>query len=502
MAQTLSRTPDLAGPARRGLIQLDAVLSLAGTVLCILGTAMLLPAIFDIADGSGSWRTFVAASCLTLFVGGAITLATRGSFNRLGTREAVLAAILTWVAASLCGALPFMLAAKPLSFTDAVFETVSGLTATGSSVFVGLDQAPRGILAWRFLLIWLGGFGLVTFAVLFLPFLRVGGLQLFMFDLSARPGKFLPRLGQVIAMIAAVYLTLTVLAAVCLDLGGMTPFDALGHAMAAVATGGFSSHDAGFAYWDSARLECIASLFMLLSAMPFFLYIHLLHGDWRPLVNESQVRLFVTLVALGILLFAAWRVGQHGLAPLQALREATFNVVSTVTTTGFTSTNQDYSQWGGFAAALLLTAMLLGGCTGSTAGGIKMFRLHILLQTVRAQVAGQIYPSGSFPARYNGRTVPESVRAGAVSYFFVYLASAALLTLALSAAGLDLVEAVSAAATSLGGVGPGLGSRIGPCCTFAVLGDPAKWLLILGMLAGRLEILILVMPLTRLFWRG
>ena len=502
MAQTLSRTPDLARPARRGVVQLDAALSLVGTVLCILGTAMLLPAGFDIADNDPGWRGFVAASCLTLFVGGALMLATRGSFSRLGSREAVLAAILTWVAASLCGALPFMLAGQPMDFTDAVFETVSGLTATGSSVFVGLDQAPRGILAWRFLLIWLGGFGLVTFAVLFLPFLRVGGLQLFMFDLSARPGKFLPRLGQVIAMIAAVYLAITVLCAVSFDLAGMSSFDALGHAMAAVATGGFSSHDSGFAHWDSPLLEYIASLFMLLSAMPFFLYLHLLRGDWRPLVTESQVRLFVVLVAAGILLFAAWRISEHGVAPLQAMREATFNVISIVTTTGFTSTSQDFSQWGGFAGVILVMAMLLGGCTGSTAGGIKMFRLHILLQTVRAQLAAQIYPSGSFPARYNGRTVPESVRAGAVSYFFVYLASAASLSLALSIAGLDFAEAVSAAATSLGGVGPALGPRIGPCCTFEVVSDSAKWLLILGMLAGRLEILILIMPLTRLFWRG
>ena len=327
MAQTLSRTPDLARPVRRAVVQLDAVLSLVGTVLCILGTAMLLPAAFDVVDDNPGWHAFVAASGLTLFVGGALMLATRGSFSRLGTREAVLAAILTWVAASLCGALPFMLAAQPMDFTDAVFETVSGLTATGSSVLVGLDQAPRGILAWRFLLIWLGGFGLVTFAVLFLPFLRVGGLQLFMFDLSARPGKFLPRLGQVIAMIAAVYLTLTVLCAVCFDLAGMSGFDALGHAMAAIATGGFSSHDAGFAHWDSALLEYIASLFMLLSALPFFLYIHLLRGEWRPLVTESQVRLFVVLVAISILLLAAWRVTEYGVVPLQALREATFNLI-------------------------------------------------------------------------------------------------------------------------------------------------------------------------------
>jgi trk system potassium uptake protein len=208
------------------------------------------------------------------------------------------------------------------------------------------------------------------------------------------------------------------------------------------------------------------------------------------------------MVTVAVLLLAAWRVSRFGVAPLQALREAGFNLVSLVTTTGFASSAQDFSGWGGFAGILLVTAMLVGGCTGSTAGGIKMFRLYVLLQTVRAQVASQVYPSGSFPVRYNGRPIPEGVRAGAVVYFFVYLASAAALSLALALTGLGFEEAVSAAATSLGGVGPGLGPRIGPCCTFAVLPDASKWLLVLGMLAGRLEILILLMPLTRLFWRG
>jgi trk system potassium uptake protein TrkH len=471
-------------------------------VLCALGGATLLPAGLDLADGHPGWRAFVAASAVTLFAGGALVLATRGSLKRLGVREATLAAVLTWAAAPLFGALPFMLAGSPLSFTDAVFEAVSGLTASGSTVYVGLDRAPRGVLAWRFLLVWLGGLGLIAFAVLFLPFLRVGGLQLFTLDLSARPGKFLPRFGQVVAAIATVYVILTVLCAVAFELAGMGRFDALGHAMAAIGTGGFSSHDAGFGYWDSPAIEGVAVVFMTLAAMPFVLLIHLSRGDPRPLLRDDQVRLFLAVIAVGTLLLAAERVARHGVEPLRALREAAFTFVSIISCTGFTSSAQDFSGWGAFAGVLLVTAMLAGGCTGSTAGGIKMFRLWVLLQTARAQVASQVYPSGRFPVRYNGRAVPEAVAAGAVVYFFVYLASTAVLALALGAAGLDLVEAASAAATALAGAGPALGPRIGPCCTYAVLPDAAKWLFALGMLAGRLEILILLMPLTRLFWRG
>ncbi len=401
MTGTLSRSPDLSGPNRQAVVQLDAVLSFVGAVLTALGTAMLAPACFDRADGSPEWRGFVMSSAITVFVGFALVLATRGSFRQLGTREATLAAILAWVAASLCGALPFLLMARPMSFTDALFESVAGLTASGSTVFIGLDQAPRGILAWRFLLVWLGGLGLISFAVLFLPFLRVGGMQLFTVDLSARPGKFLPRFGQVVGAIAVVYLVLTVLCAVAFETAGMNRFDALGHAMAAIGTGGFSSHDASFGYWNSPTIEWVAVVFMAVAAMPFVLYVHLMHGDWRPLVREDQVRLFLGVIAVGVLALAGWRIAEGGLEPLDALRQASFTLVSIISCTGFTSSEQDFSQWGPFAGVLLVTAMLVGGCTGSTTGGIKMFRLYILLQTVRTQIASQIYPSGSFPARYN-----------------------------------------------------------------------------------------------------
>jgi trk system potassium uptake protein TrkH len=486
-------------PQAAAVFGLAPVLHFLGIILCCLGAVMLLPAAVDMVDGNPDLWAFLAAAAITVFAGVSLALGFAGETLRIGLRQGVLAVILTWMGAGLFGSLPFLLADQPLSLVDATFETVSGLTATGSTIYVGLDQAPRGILLWRFLLTWMGGFGLVTFAILILPYLRVGGLQLFMVDLSARPGKFLPKTAEVVAQIAFVYVLLTLACAIAFGAAGMNTLDALGHAMAALATAGFSSHDAGLGYFKSPAVEWIATLFMLLGAMPFALYLHLARGQPGPLVNESQVRLFLLVVTAGILLLALWRLAGGAATVEQAFREAAFNVVSCISTTGFTS--HDFGQWGGFASLLLFCAMLMGGCTGSTAGGIKMFRLFVLLEALKAQIRRQIYPSGVFSVHYNRQPVAPAIVAAVVTYAFAYLATFSLLAIALSLTGLGFEESLGASATSLGGVGPGLGPRTGPCCTFAGVSDTAKWLLVLGMLAGRLEILLLVLPFTPAFWR-
>ena len=334
-------------------------------------------------------------------------------------RSGVIAVLLTWAGAVAFGALPFVFAEQPLSLTDAVFELASGLTATGSTLHVGLDQMPRGILMWRFLLSWMGGFGLVTFAVLILPYLRVGGVQLFTVDLSARPGKFLPRTAEVVGQIARIYILLTLACTIAYAAAGMTTFDAVGHAMATVATAGVSSHDAGLGYFQSPAIEWIATLFMLLSAMPFVLYIYLLRGQVAPLFRDSQVRLFVSIILAGVVLLALWRLGGDATSIEQAFREAAFNVVSIISTTGFVS--HDFHLWGGFASLLLLCAMLMGGCTGSTAGGIKMFRLAVLLEVLRAQIRRQILPSGVFHVHYNRQPIPNEIVTAVITYGFAYL---------------------------------------------------------------------------------
>ena len=348
---------------------------------------------------------------------------------------------------------------------------MSGITATGSTVIVGLDTAPTGILLWRFLLVWLGGFGIITLAVLVLPFLRIGGMQLFVLDLSAQSqsGKFVPRMIDVVVKIGLVYLGMTTIGAICLRLEGMSTFDAMGHSMAAVATGGFSSHDASIGYFKSAAIEWTLSALMLLSAMPFVLHIEALRRGPKALFNDAQVRLFLWIVGVSVASLFLWRVAWNGALIPEAAREATFNVVSIISTTGFTS--QDFDLWGGFPSLLLLVMMLIGGCTGSTAGGIKMFRLCVLLSALRAQTHRQIYPHGTFVVTYGGATIPDAVRAGVTLYFFVYLSTFLVFALSLAFCGVTFEASLGASATALGGVGPALGPLIGPCCTFAPLPD-------------------------------
>jgi trk system potassium uptake protein len=487
-------------PQQRVAIDVAAVFFFVGVVIVGFGAAMLLPALLDLIDDNLDYAVFLTSAGIAVFAGLSLALACHRSRHSMGGREVTLAVSATWLFAIVVGALPFMFSQFGLSFVDAVFETTSGLTATGSSVIVGLEGAPRGLLLWRFLLIWMGGFGVVTVMVLVLPFLRIGGQQLFTIDLSAQTGKILPRATAVVAKVGAVYLVLTLSCAFAFRLEGMNPFDAIGHAMAATATGGFSSHDSGIGFFKSPAIEWTATVFMLLSAMPFVLHARIFDRGPGILLEDSQVILFLAVIAAAAGAVAVWLMTRLDLGVLEAARQATFNVVSIISTTGFTS--QDFNQWGDFPSLVLLACMLVGGCTGSTAGGIKMFRLVILLSALRAQIHRQIFPHVVHMVTYNKQPVPDLIRAGVGLYFFVYLSTFLGFALCLGFTGMSFVESIGASATALGGVGPGFGGVIGPCCTFAAIPDPAKWLLAVEMLAGRLEILVLVVPLTRTFWRS
>lgn len=480
-------------------INLAPILFFVSAVMCVLGAAMLVPMAFDIIDRHSGYKVFLLCAGGTIFVGAGIAIATRGRDMKIRQAETLLLLPITWVTACLVCAVPFMLSDLHLSLADAVFEAVSGLTNTGSTVIVGLDQAPRSLLFWRFLLMWIGGFGVVTIAVLALPFLRIGGLQLFSLDLSPNSSKFVPRITEVVGQIGMIYVALTIICAVCYWLAGMSPFDAAGHAMTALATGGYSSHDASIGFFQSAAIEWVSVVFMALGAMPFGLYIMTLYGRPEALYRDQQVRLFLGIILVAVAALTALRMVRFDIPFLQAVREAAFVTVATVTTTGFTS--HDYSQWGGFAEVIALMLMIIGGCTGSTVGGIKVFRFHVMIQMLRAQVHRQIYPHGAFRASFNGETIPDAVRTGVANYIFLYLLLLAFLSLAIAGTGLSFTESLGAAAAALGNIGPGLGPNSGPCCTFKEFSDPAKWLMSFGMLAGRLEIVILIIPFSRAFWR-
>ncbi|WP_428246654.1 TrkH family potassium uptake protein [Ferrovibrio sp.] len=493
----ISKTPATSGRAEG--ISLAPILYFVSVVMCCLGVFMLVPMAVDAVDGHRDAYAFLACALGTIFIGAGIAIATHNKQQRISQNETLLMLPVTWALACLVCAVPFMLSTLKLPLADAVFEAVSGLTNTGSTVIVGLDNAPRGILFWRFLLMWIGGFGVVTIAVLLLPFLRIGGLQLFSLDLSPSSSKFVPRMVEVVTQIGLIYIALTILSSISLWFAGMNAFNAIGHSMSAIATGGFSSHDAGIGYYNSPAVEWVSIIFMTLGAMPFGLYILALYGRPEALYRDQQVRLFLGIILVAALLIALWRVVHYDIEVMQALREGFFVTVATITTTGYTG--YDYSTWGGFVEAIVLLLMLSGGCTGSTVGGLKVFRIFVMVQILRAQIHRQIFPHGTFRVTFNGETISDAVRAGVVTYFFTYLLTMAFLAVAIAATGMPLLDSLGAAATALGNVGPGLGPTSGPCCTFKEIPDAAKWLMSFGMLAGRLEILILIIPFSRYFWR-
>ena len=469
-------------------------------MLAVLAGTMLIPAVADLAHGHRDWKVFGVTAGVTAFFGGGTILASRQPHWSMDLRQAFLLTTLSWVVIAAFGALPFAFATLNLTYTDAFFETMSGLTTTGSTVIVGLDQAPPGILLWRSLLHWIGGLGIVAIAVALLPMLRIGGMQLFRLESSDKSEKALPRARQIATGIGAIYVGLTAVCALAYWTGGMTGFEAVNHAMATLATGGFSTSDSSFMKFDSAFLDATGTLFMLIGGMTFTLFLRASAGEWRPLWRDGQTHWYLATWLWTSLALFAWLVLHEDKTVGFALRHATFTVSSIQTTTGFAST--DYATWGSFAHVVFFILTFVGACSGSTAGGIKIFRFQILAETVRAQLRHSIYPAGVFVARYNRKPISDEVAQSVLSFIALYVGTWAASALALGACGLDLVTATTAAATTLGNVGPGLGEIIGPTGNFASLPPAAKWICSVTMLLGRLELVTVFVLLSRRFWRA
>jgi trk system potassium uptake protein len=482
-------------------LELRPVFLAVGILLIILAVFMIPPMVADVAVRHPDWQVFLAASCVTLFAGVSLVLMNRGPrAPELTNRQAFLLVTLAWTVMTLFAALPFAFSGLELSFADAVFEAMSGITTTGATVIVGLDVAPPGILLWRAILHWLGGIGIIVMAVAILPLLRVGGMQLVRAESSDLSEKILPRAAQVASATGMIYLALTLVCAVLYYLVGMTAFDAAAHAMSTISTGGYSTRDASIGAFDSAPIEYITIVFMIVGSLPFVLYIQATNGRLLPLVRDNQVRLFLSILAASTVAIALWLVFTDDLEAHLALRLAAFNVISVITTTGYIST--DYSLWGTFPIAALFFLMFLGGCTGSTSGGIKVFRLMVLYAVASNQLARLVRPHGVFVPTFNQRPLPEAAAIAVMAFIAMFALSFALVAIALSALGLDYLTAMSGALTSLANVGPGLGPLIGPAGTFSGLPDSAKWLLSFAMLIGRLELFTVLVLLTPRFWRG
>jgi len=469
-----------------------------GILLLILSGFMLFPVLIDLADDSADWKVFASAQIVTSFIGFSLIFTNREKSFSLSLRQTFILVTMSWIFLTVFAALPFAFANIHMSLADAFFEAASGLTTTGSTVISDLDGLPRGILLWRAILQGLGGIGFLIVALAVLPLLQISGMQIFKTQ-SFGMEKVLPSAQQMAFYILMIYLALIFTAAIMFYIFDMNAFDAFCHAMTTVATAGFSNYDASLGHFNSRAIDLIAIVFMWLGALPFVLYVRMLKGDNRALVNDSQVTAFFSIIFVLAGIAAAYLVltGQKTL--FDAFVNATFMVTTLVTTTGFAS--EDYTQWGPLVIGIAFVATFLGGCSGSTSGGIKTFRLQILWYMFQQQIRKLIVPRGVFHVHYNGKIVEHSIQASVAGFIFVFLLTWLAFALMLLTTGLDFVTALSGAATAISNVGPGLGPLIGPAGNFTALPNDAIWILSFAMLLGRVELLTFFVLLAPRFWR-
>lgn len=438
---------------------------------------------------------FGFSAILVGLLGALLAIASSSSFRGIHRTHTFLLTSSVWIMAAVAGAVPLYM--WSLSPVDALFEAMSGITTTGSTVMSGLDETPRGIIFWRAMLQAVGGVGFIVTGIALLPILKVGGMQLFRTESSDKGEKELRNAAVFATATLQIYLGLMALCAIVYAIGGMNAFDAVTHAMTTLSTGGYSGYDASFGHFKSPFLQWAATVFMVLGALPFAWYIR---GMYRGSFKSEQVKTMLWTLSVVIVSFALWLSIANGVNFVDALRLVAFNVVSVVTTTGYATT--DYTLWGPFAVGVFFMLTAVGGCTGSTAGGAKAMRWLLAGRAVAAQIRLIRSPHQVAIIKYEGQRVEDDVLNGVVSFFIFYFITFAVLSIILSFLGLDLETATSAALTALANVGPGVGAVIGPAGNFATLSETVKLVLVLGMFLGRLEILTVVVLLTPVFWRA
>lgn len=481
------------------MIQLRPIIFVVGLLLGLLAAAMLLPAAIDVYDGNDDWLTFVGAAMATMFFGGMfLAISDSPGEANLDLRQTFLLTVASWLVLPAFAATPFV--GLGLSYTDAFFEAMSGVTTTGATVLTQLDGLPRGVLLWRSILQWIGGVGIILMAIILLPFLRVGGMQLFQSESSAQSEKILSRSFDLVVFIIWIYVVLTLCCAVLYFVLGMSGFDAICHAMTTVSTAGFSTHDDSLGFFKSPGIEWTATFFMIAGALPFVLYFHLVRARLGSIRRDPQALTFLLFIGLASLAVTFWLIEAQDRAFLEALRDSMFHVVSVVTGTGYAV--EDYGAWGVGALGFFLLLTFIGGCAGSTTGGIKIYRFQVAWIIGRTHLINLLSPHRVVVASYNGRPLPEDVTFSVLAFLAIYLASVGLVTLALTGIGLDFVTAISSSATAISNVGPGLGPIVGPKGTFAILPASAKWIMSFAMMLGRLELFTVIVVLRPEFWRS
>ncbi len=459
---------------------------------------MLIPVIIQLIYGELD-SGFVSASIITIIFGVLFFLSNLDHDKNIDLPQAFVLTALSWLSIAIFGSLPFIFSELNLDFTDAFFESMSGITTTGSTIITDLDNAPKAILLWRAILQWLGGIGIILMAITLMPIMNIGGMQLFKISSNDNAEKILPKSKEVSLRLIVIYLLLTFVCASFYKIFGMNYFDSLTHSMTTIATGGFSNYNESIGYFNNALIEINAIIFIILGSIPFIAYIKYLNGDKKIFYKDSQINFFIKTIVISVVIIFVFLLFKNYSTETFLLRQVIFNVVSILTGTGYVTT--DYSNWGGFPLIFFLILMFIGGCAGSTACGLKIFRIHILYKFFVMQLKKYIYPRGVFVLKYGEDVLNEKFISSIISFVFLYIIIFFIITTLLSISGLDFVTAISGAATAISNVGPGLGGIIGPNGNFSLLPDFSKWILTAGMILGRLELFAIIVLFIPSFWR-
>ena len=455
---------------------------------------IIIQFIFNELDAS-----FISASLISIVFGILFFLSNIDHDKKLNLPQAFVLTALSWICIAIFGSLPFIFSNLEMSLTDSFFESMSGITTTGSTVINNLNEAPKSILFWRAILQWLGGIGIILMAITLMPIMNVGGMQIFKVSSNDTAEKILPKFKEVSNRLIIIYSSLTVLCAIFYNSFGMGFFDSLTHSMTTIATGGFSNYNESLGYFDSYLIETTSIIFIILGSIPFITYIKFLNGNKKIFFNDTQIKTFIKIIIFSIILIFIYLSASKENFLEFNLRSISFNVISILTGTGYVT--KDFNQWGDFPIVFFLALMFIGGCAGSTACGIKIFRIQLLGLFLINQIKKVIYPRGVFVIKYEKNNIDDKFMASVISFIYLYIIIFFILTSILSLTGLDFVTAISGAATSLSNVGPGLGEVIGPNGNFSSLSNVSKWALSAGMILGRLELFAILVLFVPSFWR-
>ena len=468
-----------------------------GILQIILGVSMFIPIIVQFAYAEID-SSFFGASIITIIFGTLFFLSNLDHDRKLSLQQAFLLTALSWLNIAIFGSLPFIFSTIELTITDAFFESMSGITTTGSTIISNLENTPKGILLWRAILQWLGGIGIIVMAITLMPIMNVGGMQLFKISSNDSSEKILPKSKEIALRLIYIYSGLTVLCAFTYWIFGMGKFDSLTHSMTTIATGGFSNYNQSIGYFNSIPIEISSMIFIILGSLPFIAYIKFMSGDKKIFLRDIQIKTFIKIIIATIIILSIYLLITNGNE--FSLRSISFNTISILTGTGYVSA--EFDGWGSFPLTLFFALMFIGGCAGSTTCGVKIFRVQILYLFITNQLKKIIYPKGVFVIKYDQNSVDDKFIASIISFIYFYFVIFFILAAILSLTGLDFITAISGAATSISNVGPGLGPIIGPNGDFSSLPDISKWVLTVGMILGRLELFAILVLFLPSFWRN